>query len=74
MNFVPTFCIDVSATIEKKMQAIRTYHSQFIVNKSTVPEMVQNMAAYFGGRIGASYAEPFFTHEELGLGGLDQLV
>lgn len=74
MNFVPTFCIDVSATMEKKMQAIRSYHSQFIVNKSTVPEMIETMGAYFGGRIGTSYAEPFFTHEVLGLHGLDQLV
>lgn len=74
MNFVPTFCIDVSATMEKKMAAIRAYHSQFVVNKSSVPEMVENMGGYFGGRIGTRYAEPFFTYEVLGFGGLDQLV
>jgi len=74
MSFSPTFCIDVSATMERKMQAIRMYHSQFIVNKSSVPEMVQTMGGYFGGRLGTPYAEPFFTHEVLGLGGLDQLV
>lgn len=74
MNFDPTFCIDVSATIDRKMQAVRAYHSQFMVNKSTVPEMVENMAGYFGGRLGTRYAEPFFTHEVLGFGGLDQLV
>jgi N-acetylglucosamine malate deacetylase 1 len=74
MSFSPTFCVDVSATMERKMQAIRAYHSQFMVNKSTVPEMVQTLCGYFGGRLGVSYAEPFFTHEALGLGGLDQLV
>jgi hypothetical protein len=36
--------------------------------------MVKNINQYFGGRIGTEYAEPFFTHEVLGLGGLDQLV
>lgn len=74
MNFDPTFCIDVSATMGRKMQAVRAYHSQFGINKSTVPDMVENMAGYFGGRIGTRYAEPFFTHEVLGFGGLDQLV
>ena len=39
-----------------------------------VPDMVRTTAGYFGGRIGVAYAEPFFTHEVLGLGGLDELV
>jgi hypothetical protein len=36
--------------------------------------MVRTLNGYFGGRIGTPYAEPFFTYEVLGLGGLDQLV
>ena len=74
MNFVPTFCIDISTTMDKKMQAMTAYHSQFGVNNSPVPRMVRNMAEYFGGRIGTQYAEPFYSHEVIGLGGLDQLV
>lgn len=74
MSFQPTFCIDISEQIDKKMAAINAYESQFIWNKSPAPEMVKTMAGYFGGRIGRPYAEPFFTHELLGLGGLDQLV
>ena len=73
-NFVPTFCIDITAQIDTKMVAVRAYESQFIVNNSPVTEMVRTMAGYFGGRIGTGYAEPFFTHEVLGLDGLDQLV
>ncbi len=73
-NFIPTFCIDISAQIDIKMAAVRAYESQFIVNNSPVTEMVKTMAGYFGGRIGTAYAEPFFTHEVLGLDGLDQLV
>jgi bacillithiol biosynthesis deacetylase BshB1 len=74
MSFQPTFCIDITAQIDKKMAAINAYESQFILNKSHVPEMVKSISAYFGNRIGVAHAEPFFTHEVLGLSGLDQLV
>jgi bacillithiol biosynthesis deacetylase BshB1 len=72
MNFNPTFCIDISDQIDTKMQAVAMYKSQFPT--SEIPEMVRTLCAYFGGRIGTKYAEPFFTHEVLGLGGLDQLM
>lgn len=74
LNINPTFCLDITDTLEKKMQSILAYESQFVRNNSTVPEMVRTMAGYFGGRIGTRYAEPFFTHEVLGFSGLDQLV
>jgi bacillithiol biosynthesis deacetylase BshB1 len=76
MNFQPTFCIDVSAQIDAKMAAMRCYQSQLVNNDKAahVIDMVKNINQYFGGRIGTEYAEPFFTHEVLGLGGLDQLV
>lgn len=75
MNFDPTFCIDVSAEIDTKMAAIQAYASQFTKNAAgDVAHMVKTMNGYFGGRIGTVYAEPFFTHEVLGLGGLDQLI
>ena len=74
MSFQPTFCIDISSTMEKKMKAMAAYHSQFGINKSPVPEMVKTMAGYFGGRIGTACAEPFFSHEVIGLTGLNQLI
>jgi bacillithiol biosynthesis deacetylase BshB1 len=74
LSFQPTFCIDISAQIEKKMSAVMAYESQFVRNQSGVPEMVKTLNAYFGGRIGVPYAEPFFSHEVIGLGGLDQLT
>jgi bacillithiol biosynthesis deacetylase BshB1 len=73
MNFDPTFCVDVSDTIGVKAKAIACYPSQF-GHQTTVLDMVNGVSAYFGGRIGTAHAEPFFTHEVLGLGGLDQLV
>jgi bacillithiol biosynthesis deacetylase BshB1 len=74
LNFTPNFCIDVSDTIEQKMQSIKAYQSQFVGNSAFVPEMVRTITAYFGGRIGTAYAEPFFTHGMLGFGGLDQMI
>jgi len=73
-NIDAPFCLDISDAIEKKMCAVLAYQSQFVRNNSPVPEMIKTIAAYFGSRIGTNYAEPFFTHEVLGLRGLDQLV
>lgn len=75
MNFTPTFCIDISDQIEQKMQAIQCYQSQFSHHAALdVPSMVKTMCGYFGGRIGTTYAEPFFTYEVLGLSGLGELI
>jgi bacillithiol biosynthesis deacetylase BshB1 len=72
MNFLPTFCVDITDQIEQKMAAVNAYKSQF--PSGDIPDMVRNIAAYFGSRIGTRYAEPFFTHEVLGLGGIDQVI
>jgi bacillithiol biosynthesis deacetylase BshB1 len=72
MNFNPTFCIDITDQIDQKMRAVGAYPSQF--PDDVIPDMVKNLSAYFGGRIGTKYAEPFFSHEVMGFSGLDQLV
>ncbi len=74
LNFMPNFCIDISDTIEQKMRSIACYESQFVGNSANVPEMVKSVTSYFGTRIGTAHAEPFYTHEMLGFGGLDQLI
>jgi bacillithiol biosynthesis deacetylase BshB1 len=75
MNFNPTFCIDIGSEIDQKMQAIQCYASQFNhPGANEVPPAVKTISAYFGGRIGVAHAEPFFTHEVLGLSGLGELV
>src|SRR4051794_11644387 len=74
MSFQPSFVIDVSDTIEQKLAACHCYQSQGLGPDGWVSGMVKTINAYFGTRIETQYAEPFFTHEVLGLGGLDQLV
>ena len=74
LNFTPNFCIDISDVIDRKIESVKCYESQFVGNSAFVPEMVRTITAYFGSRIGTAYAEPFYTHEILGFGGLDQLI
>jgi N-acetylglucosamine malate deacetylase 1 len=74
MSFQPTFCIDISDQIEQKMKACNCYQSQGLGADGGLMEMVKTLNAYFGGRIATRFAEPFFSHEVIGLAGLDQLV
>src|SRR5262249_17501620 len=70
----PSFVIDISGTIEGKMQAIGCYESQFVTGRpreSPTPlEDVRDRARYWGWSIGTRYGEPFASREELGLKGL----
>ena len=75
MNFQPTFCIDITDQMDKKLAAVAAYESQFGAgNAAFVPDMVKTLNGYFGGRIGTKFAEPFFSYEALGFAGLDQLI
>jgi bacillithiol biosynthesis deacetylase BshB1 len=74
MSFQPSFCIDISDTVDQKMAACDCYQSQGLNAEGGLMEMVKGVSAFFGGRIGTKHAEPFYSHEVLGYSGLDQLV
>jgi bacillithiol biosynthesis deacetylase BshB1 len=67
----PSFVMDISATFERKMEAIRSYKSQFHDPQSAEPmtrlskasflAMIEGRARHYGWMIGADYGEPFFT-------------
>ncbi len=71
----PSFVMDISATIPKKMAAIAAYKSQFEANPAnrSVPEWIRSEAVYFGSRIGTAAAEPFYAREPIGLTGFAAL-
>jgi N-acetylglucosamine malate deacetylase 1 len=73
MSFQPTFVIDISDDIATKDAAIACYKSQRLV-ESGIADQVRTLCGYFGGRIETKFAEPFFSHEVIGLSGLDELV
>ncbi len=72
----PSFCIDISDTIETKERAILAYESQFVVPERNrhVVTWLRQMTGYMGSRIGVAHAEPFFMREPLGLTSLDALT
>jgi bacillithiol biosynthesis deacetylase BshB1 len=72
----PNFLIDCTGYVERKIESIRAYHTQFVLPEKNrkIVEWVEAAATYFGSRIGTAAAEPFFTKEPVGLGSLDSLV
>lgn len=72
----PSFIVDVSGQLDRKIAAIRAYESQFVVPEKNRPvvEWVEAAARYFGSRIGTEAGEPFFTREPIGLTGLSCLA
>lgn len=74
VDFKPTFVIDISDTQEAKIAACRCYESQGLDRDGGAIEIVTESAAYYGNRIATKYAEPFFSHEVIGLGGVKDIV
>jgi bacillithiol biosynthesis deacetylase BshB1 len=72
MSFQPTFCVDISAQMDQKLAACACYASQF--GPDGLPAQVKATNAYFGTRLAVPFAEPFFSHEVVGLASLEHLV
>jgi len=74
----PAFVLDISPYWEKKLAAIRCYHSQFIEGRSTdAPTFLDQLhdeAAYWGKAIGVAYGEPYNSREPIGLASMQTLV
>ena len=72
---VPSFIVDVSEFVEKKMAAIRAHASQFYRAESTEPvtrisdpaflDEIESRMRYFGSLIGVKAGEPFYVREAL---------
>jgi N-acetylglucosamine malate deacetylase 1 len=71
-TFKPTFIVDITAQLDKKLKAIACYASQFSPRKDVqnlfparhdVRERVAASARHFGHLIGVRYGEPFVTRE-----------
>jgi bacillithiol biosynthesis deacetylase BshB1 len=70
--------IDITSTVEKKLQSIACYHSQFIQGRPTTPptalDDIRDRARYWGWSIGTGYGEPFVCREPIGLRSLRDLT
>ncbi len=72
----PTFLFDITGCEDRKRDAIVAYHTQFVLPEKNrrVVEWIAAANTYFGSRIGAESAEPFYTKEPIGLGSLEGLI
>lgn len=71
----PAFVLDISEEWDRKIAAIRAYHSQFIEGRSSqFLDQLRDEASHWGRLIGTRYGEPFTSREPIGLKGLAQLV
>ena len=78
------FVVDISGFIDKKMEAILAYGSQFYDKKSNEPETpissqqfldgIQNRAADLGRIIGVDFAEGFTTQRQLAVSQISDLI
>ena len=79
----PTFVVDITAEMDKKLEAIRSYGSQF-VNVSSAGEVfpggdrsfedqIRAQGARAGSLIRAGYGEPFWTRETMRVSSLANL-
>jgi len=70
----PTFVVDISDQLSRKLEAIACYASQFAgltqagevyPNGEPLADVVTHQAAHYGTRIRCRYGEPFFTDETM---------
>lgn len=72
----PSFIMDTSSTVARKLAAIAAYASQFgeHTHNAGLLERFARQDSYFGSRIGVAAGEPFWMREPLGLSGLAGLA
>ena len=74
----PALILDISQYWDRKLAAIRCYHSQFIEGRPTeAPTFLDGLrdeAAYWGKAIGTAYGEPFHCREPIGMSTLRGLI
>lgn len=67
----PKFVMDISPYLDRKMQAIACYESQFVTGRPTefptILDDIRDRARYWGWTIDKAYAEPFACREEFGI-------
>ncbi|MGH7533865.1 MAG: bacillithiol biosynthesis deacetylase BshB1 [Gemmatimonadales bacterium] len=70
----PTFVVDITAQMPRKMEAIRCYASQFDAAISAgeifptgqdLYSLIETQGAHYGSLIRTRFGEPFFTHETM---------
>jgi len=61
---------DISASLDRKLEAIRAYRTQFPASKAKLFRLVETMNRYHGSTAGYDAGELFLTHRSVGVGDL----
>jgi N-acetylglucosamine malate deacetylase 1 len=72
----PAFIVDISEHIERKLEAVACYRSQFNEERNNlgILETIRSVAAYWGSRIRRAYGEPFASKEPIGVASLGDVL
>ena len=83
-SLTPNFVVDISGYMEKKMESIMAYSSQFFDPNSSEPatfissnsflEFIKGRAKELGQQIGVQYAEGFISEKMIGIQSFDALI
>lgn len=81
---VPSFVVDITAFMDKKMEAVLAYGTQFFnpdldepqtyISSSQFLETVKARALMMGKRIGVGYAEGYYTEKTPGISSFDAFI
>lgn len=75
LNHRPSFVLDISGGLSRKMDALAAYRSQFGDERGErLLAGLRTAAAWWGSRIGVEAGEAFFAEEEVGVASLDSLL
>lgn len=71
-----SFLVDISNYFKKKVEVIRCYRSQFIVNKKNrfLLKSTEKLNSYLGSLIHVEYAEPLYSSEALKISDITRLL
>ncbi|MHB2018890.1 MAG: bacillithiol biosynthesis deacetylase BshB1, partial [Candidatus Xenobia bacterium] len=72
LHVKPTFILDVSPHLSRKLEALGRYQSQF--RDPRILQRIETDARYWGSLIGTEAGEPFVCREELGLASLGSVL
>ncbi len=76
IQVLPAFIVDITEHIERKLEAVACYRSQFNEERGNlgILETIRTVAAYWGSRIRRPYGEPFASKEPIGVASLGDLL
>ena len=80
----PSFVVDITAYMDKKIEAVLAYSTQFYnpgldepqtyISSAQFLETVKARALMLGKRVGVAYAEGYFTEKTLGIRSFDTII